>query len=281
MDDNPLSSANPQAQLVPSMEPVATPVSEMAQVVAQPHDEAPVSAPASAPAMDEPAKMDFLWHTHQYLGEYSRFGDTKAAFAGTLTGAILGGLYSARAHVRLLQTSWDQWPVSAWLIATGSLFLVGSIALAVWTILPRLRSSQSKGFIYWGSIAAHGSMELLQTSFHAQSAQTLNDHLLHHVFDISTKVCIPKYRAVYLSITALFIGGFLGAAGLLLQDRPHNVHPISPSPNAALTAPPCKNGEANCDPWKRDWGSLDLKPGSLVTKDGPLILSGYFIRIPR
>jgi hypothetical protein len=33
-------------------------------------------------------------------------------------------------------------------------------------------------------------------------------------------------------------------------------------------APPCKNGAANCEPWQRDWGTGDLKPGSVVTKQG-------------
>src|SRR5437763_6875673 len=80
MDENPLSSDNPQSKLLSKVQPVAVTLSEMAEAVAPPAGETPASLPSNP---DEAAKMDFLWHTHQYLGEYARFGDTKAAFAGT------------------------------------------------------------------------------------------------------------------------------------------------------------------------------------------------------
>ena len=182
------------------------------------------------PAMDEAAKQNFLWNTHGYLNEYARFGDTKAGFAGTAAAAFLGALYSARAHVPVVQTSFHQWTVSSWLVLLGTVFLVLSVLLAVWTIRPRLRSTQTKGFIYWGSIAAHQRLELLQTSFHGQSARTLNDHLLHHVFDISTKVCVPKYRYVSLCMLCLVIGSILGGSALLLQDQQQGSTVSSPSP---------------------------------------------------
>jgi hypothetical protein len=34
------------------------------------------------------------------------------------------------------------------------------------------------------------------------------------------------------------------------------------------SAPPCKNGEATCEPWERDWHSTPLAPGSVVTPQG-------------
>ena len=173
------------------------------------------------PAMDEAAKQEFLWHIHQYLGEYARFGDTKAAFAGAIASALLGALYGAKAYVPLVKTPYSQWLPVTWLAATSGLFLLASIVLAIATVLPRLRGTVSKGFIYWGNIAAYGEVEQLRTSFHAQSARTLNDHLLHHIFDISFRVCIPKYRSVTLCIWTLVVGGFLAAAAaLLLQGMP-------------------------------------------------------------
>jgi hypothetical protein len=191
------------------------------------------------PAMDEAAKQQFLWHVHQYLGEYARFGDTKAAFSGAIASALLGALYSAKMHMPLLSTSSDQWTLSTWLSALGGVFLLASVALAIWAVLPRLGSTQSKGFIYWDSIAAHGNIERLQNAFNKQPPRTLNDHLLHHVFDISTKVCIPKYRAIAFCIWALCIGSLLAAAALVSQDLPHKSVPASTptlSP-ASVTAP--------------------------------------------
>jgi len=42
----------------------------------------------------------------------------------------------------------------------------------------------------------------------------------HHVFDISTRVSIPKYRTVSFCIVMLCIGGFLAAAALIVQSAP-------------------------------------------------------------
>lgn len=221
-DALPPASNEAEPKLNPSVQRMAvvSAESETPEVVGQ----TPLAAPVrdDSTAMDEAAKQEFLWHAHQYLNEYAKFGDTKAAFGGTISAALLGALYSAKAHVPLVQMKVDQWPASTWIASAGAAFLLASVAFAISTILPRLRSTQSKGFIYWGSISKHGSLELLQTSFHSQSARTLNDHLLHHVFDISSKVCVPKYRSISLCIWALCIGGFLAAAALIVQDVPQN-----------------------------------------------------------
>lgn len=212
------------------------------------------------PPMDDASKQDFLWKTHQYLGEYARFSDTKAAFSGAIASTLLGALYAAKVHVPLIRTSFHEWTFVSSLTAVGGLLLLFSVALTVWAVLPRLRSSQSKGFIYWGAVAAHQKVDVLQTSFQAQSTRTLNDHLLHHVFDISTKVCVPKFRIVWFCIATLAAGAALSVAALVLQD----VFPPS------AKAPPCKNGTDVCPPWERDWSHADLKPGSVVTDEGSI-----------
>jgi hypothetical protein len=179
--------------------------------------------------MDEVAKQGFLWNTHTYLNEYARFADTKAGFAGTAAAALLGALYSAKGHVPLVQTSFQQWTFSTWLAFFAIVLLVSAVLLAVWTIRPRLRSTQDKGFIYWSSVAAHKRVELLYTSFHGQSPRTLNDHLLQHIFDLSTKVCVPKYRHVSLCMLFLVIGGFLAGWALLIQTQVTGIPTPSPA----------------------------------------------------
>jgi hypothetical protein len=196
----------------------------------------PTSASAG-PAMDEAAKGEFLWHAHQYINEYVRFADTKAAFAGAVASALLGTLYTAKAYVPLLSRPWSQWSAGAWLTFAASFFLAGSVALALLTVRPRLRSTQSKGHIFWGSIGAHGSVELFQTCFHSQSPWTLNDHLLHHLYEVASKVSIPKYRLVSLSITTLGIGGLLASAALLLNDMPKPPNTSQPTSAGAPARP--------------------------------------------
>ena len=39
------------------------------------------------------------------------------------------------------------------------------------------------------------------------------------------------------------------------------------------SAPPCISGAARCTPWERDWSSVDVPPGTVVTDDGIIIES--------
>jgi hypothetical protein len=211
--------------------PVVQSTPDASEFAAQLGTNAQVNLMASLPAMDETSKQEFLWHTHQYLNEYARFGDTKATFAGAIAAALLGALYGAKVHVPLVQAHYSEWSIASWLAVAGGSLLIVSILLSTSTVLPRLRSTQSKGFVFWGGIASYGSLENLRTSFHAQSTHTLNDQMLHHVFDIATKVCVPKYRAVSLCIWALVLGGFLSGASMILQDVPRKAAPAStPTP---------------------------------------------------
>ena len=180
----------------------------------------PLTNPASSDlAQDEGAKQDFLWHTHSYLSEYARFADTKAAFSGTISGALLGCLYGTKAFLPLVTLSYRQWPTAAWFAAAAALALCLSVAFSIWTIRPRLKTTQAKGYIYWDNVAAHREIETFKTSFHSESPRALNDCLLHHIFDISKHVCVPKYRAVSVCLLLLLMGAFLAIASLALQDR--------------------------------------------------------------
>jgi hypothetical protein len=168
--------------------------------------------------MEEAAKQAFLWHVHDYLGEYARFADTKAAFAGTLAAALLGGLYSAKVFIPLFTSSHHQWSLSTWLALFAGALLCLSVLLTMATVYPRLKTTRGQGFIFWGNIAAHRDIERLRTSFHSQSIRTLNDHLISQTFIVSKHVCIPKYRNVSLCLILLALGAILAAAALLAKD---------------------------------------------------------------
>ena len=145
--------AQPQSRL-----PSGTAPSADVEVVAQ----SPISAQpqTGVTAMDESTKQDFLWHVHGYINDYIRFGDTKAAFAGTVASGLLAALYGSQFRIQILQVPYREWPVASWLAVAAAVFLGFSSVLALWTVRPRLRSSQSKGFIFWGSIAAHRKLGL-------------------------------------------------------------------------------------------------------------------------
>ncbi len=195
-----------------------------------PHPIIPASTIPSAPPTDadEAAQHAFLWQTHDYLANYARFADTKAAFAGTLSGALIGTLYSAKLITPLGHEHWRTWSLAVWLALAGGVTLAASILFALGTVYPRLKSSGERGFIFWANIAAFTNLAELTTAFEAQTAKTLNAQLLRQNYDVSRYVCIPKYRNVSWCIITLLIGGCLTAGALIAQGTA----PVA-------TVPPC------------------------------------------
>lgn len=178
------------------------------------------AVPPAPPTLDDAAKQAFLWKVHDYLGEYARFADTKAAFAGTLAGGVLGGLYSGGLFVPLLTTNYRSWTAMSWLAAGAGIALSGVIALAISTVYPRLRSAGGQGFIFWRNIVAFQNATSFRTSFDSQSAHTLNEHLLNQNFAIAKHVCTPKYRKISFCLVLLGIGVALAVAAFLLKEKP-------------------------------------------------------------
>ncbi|MFC6645544.1 Pycsar system effector family protein [Granulicella cerasi] len=178
------------------------------------------AAPPSPPTLDDAAKQAFLWHVHDYLGEYARFADTKAAFAGTLAGGVLGALYGGGLFLPLFAASYRSWTTISWLTAGAGIVLATVIGLAISTVYPRLRSAGDQGFIFWRNIIAFKDATTFRTSFDSQSAHTLNEHLLNQNFAIAKHVCTPKYRKISVCLLLLGIGVALAAGAFLLKERP-------------------------------------------------------------
>ena len=207
----------------PRLNPSPSPLTKVSSEPEEPVQRGPDDAVARAAPdydSDSEVKRAFLWNTHGYLNQYVRFGDTKAGFTGTIAVGLLGALYSAGMHRPMLAMPVGQWTMSTWAAATAMVALIVSIVLVVVTVAPRLRSSGRKGFIYWGSIAAHEDVESLKVAYEAQSADRLDDYLLCHLFELSKNVCVPKYRYVSLSIWALGFGCLSGGIALILRDIP-------------------------------------------------------------
>lgn len=170
-----------------------------------------VTAPGGAEDGD---LRGFLWNAHTYVNEYIRFSDAKAGFVATLAGALLGALFSAKAHEMFLKV--PVWTSFSWLSVTSFVLLLLSILLSVFSIRPRLWSAQPRGYIFWGGVTAHDSQETFYASLKQQSASALTEQVAHHFYNLSL-VCRSKYLWVSLSILAGSVGGLLGAVVLLFR----------------------------------------------------------------
>ena len=171
-----------------------------------------------SPELGKATQQEFLWHTHDNLAEYARFADTKAAFAGTLAGALVGCLYGAGLFSALVQTSICKWTFTSWMSFLSGLLLSASILLAGFVVYPRLKSSEKKGFIFWGGIAAFGSAAEFKAAFRANTDKDLDEELQKQIFDVAKHVLVPKYRNVSLCLWALVIGAALAATALMLKE---------------------------------------------------------------
>jgi len=162
------------------------------------------------------AQNDYLWNTHKYKNDYIRFADTKAAFTVAFCCTLVAGLYKAGVHESVLNRPPIAWGGSTWAAVVAFLCLFVAIVAGVWTIRPRLSSSQSKGFIYWGAIAEHGSAEEFWSVLKTKTPEQLTAHLAHHVFALS-KLAQQKYLWVAISMTSAATGSVLALFGVLFK----------------------------------------------------------------
>src|SRR5262249_7698300 len=98
-NDNPTpkSPAAIPPQLISPSEPLPKPSVESVDTgAAVQRDSSSVVPEPIGSTSDEAAKREFLWHTHEYVNEYVRFADTKAALAGAIASTLVGALYTAK-----------------------------------------------------------------------------------------------------------------------------------------------------------------------------------------
>lgn len=160
-------------------------------------------------------KQSFLWQTHSYLAEYARFADTKAAFAGTIAGALIGYLFSAGLFTPLVKTPIRSWTFVSWTSGIGGLLLSGCIVLAICVVYPRLRWHGRPGFVFWRAVTAHGSAEDFTKAFSSETQESLIQELAGQVFTVSKYVCTPKYRNASYCLLCLGAGSLLAVLALL------------------------------------------------------------------
>jgi hypothetical protein len=76
--------------------------------------------------------LEFAWKTHEYLHEYIRFADTKAAFVVAWCSALIGMLYVGQLHQAVLDSyfTFHNISLSVTLAAIGFPLLGGAFVIA-------------------------------------------------------------------------------------------------------------------------------------------------------
>lgn len=147
----------------------------------------------------------FAEETHQYVREYIRQADQKAAFFFAGATALIAFLYKASLIQRWIKLP-TQWNFVDMLSFVATVGLSVSVLSCLATVFPRLKGSK-RGHVFFGAVAEFESRKEYATDVLRHGVVDLIEAKLCHVHDLAL-VCGRKY-------TVLKIGQWSGAIGVL------------------------------------------------------------------
>lgn len=159
---------------------------------------------------------NFLWEVHKYTNEYIRFADTKAAFIAGASAALIGAMVASSLFDAMFLTTPCLWSKLQWMGIVALLLLAASLVLSVAAIRPRLWNKTDIGYIFWGSIAGHGSMLQFTRSVHELSLKGMSNAISDHLFVLSF-IAKRKYAYVDWALSVGVAGGALACTVLFVQ----------------------------------------------------------------
>src|ERR1035438_4657900 len=171
-----------------------------------------IQAEARQTGSDDPAIGDlpsFLWNVHKYVNDYIRFADGKANIIFGFSVALLGGLKVIGSLKQLTVLLWS-WIPSTVFSLVAVVLLIGAIAFAALSVIPRLQNPPGRGHIFWGAIREHRSADEFWNGLKSRTEDELAKELAGHLFVLSG-VANKKYTWLVLS-TGCAIGGAVAAA---------------------------------------------------------------------
>lgn len=152
---------------------------------------------------------EFQWkfseETHQYVREYIRQADQKAAFFFAGATALIAFLYKAELVQQWVKTP-TEWVFVDMLSFFATLGLFISVLMCLLTVFPRLKGSK-RGLVFFSAVAEFESGKDYAANVLQQEINDLIEAKLCHVHDLS-KICERKY-------CILKIGQLFGAIGVL------------------------------------------------------------------
>lgn len=181
-------------------EPLPTPTGGAETV----SDKQQPTSPASAALLDDAeARERFTESVHQYVREYIRLADQKAAFLFTGATALLAFLYKNGVSARWLK------PVMQWNILDTVTFvamtaLALGVLLALLVVIPRTSGSK-RGYLFWEAIAEYDTGRQYSDDVRLLSSATLVQVKAEHCFDLA-RVCRQKYKMLRAAVWAGAIG---------------------------------------------------------------------------
>lgn len=173
----------------------------------------PPAVEATEPSKTRELYWKFAEETHQYVREYIRQADQKAAFYFAGATALIAFLYKATLTQRWIKLP-IQWDLVDMLSFAATIGLSVSALSCLATVFPRLKGSK-RGHMFFGAVAEFESRTEYATDVLRQGVDALIEAKLCHVHDLAL-VCGRKYAVLKISQWAGAIGVIATVALLLL-----------------------------------------------------------------
>jgi pycsar effector protein len=200
------SPSKPPNELAGEVLPVSSSVAEVA-------NNSRITTPpgAEVDTLNE-VRQEFTRHIHDYVNEYVRFADEKAAVVATFASAMLAFLHTQE----LLPALGLELSIAGVFRFLAPMGLGLSILLAMLVVLPQ-RGGDSSGLVFWGAIAAKSSAKTYESYLRGASPEALDSALVQHTHEVSV-ICRTKYRRL---AWAMYVGfaGILASVSLILMDH--------------------------------------------------------------
>jgi hypothetical protein len=166
----------------------------------------------------KPCHLDVAWKTHEYIHNYIRFADTKAALIIAWCSTVVSALYVAGLHHGLasLRLTLTNSSFSMTAAALAIVLLVLSLAAAAAVVVPRLPTEQRAGLIFWESIRVHANGDLFANNFARHNEAQLAHHMCVQLYTIAG-IAQKKYGWVLLSLWLAVPGSLLSGLALLFK----------------------------------------------------------------
>jgi hypothetical protein len=161
--------------------------------------------------------LDFAWKTHDYIHNYIRFTDTKAAFVVTWCLALAGAMAYAELHKTLLhRSSFSAAPATLIAATLGFCLLGAALGCALWSIIPRLWTEQRAGLVFWESIKVHATGDIYANALGREKVDGMARHLCVQTHTVA-KVAANKYWWVGLALWLTLGGTVSGLVAVALK----------------------------------------------------------------
>lgn len=159
--------------------------------------------------------LPYAQGVHQYVNEYIRFADTKAAFLFAFVSGVIGFLFSKEMFIDINICRLFNLDLFVWLAFLGTLGLVVAGIFSFLVIKPQLFPRKQNGLIFWETVANYLNAKTYTAEVLALTDDGIVAQLIDHTYQLSL-VARNKYRWLAWGIWSAGLATLLWSLALII-----------------------------------------------------------------